>query len=269
MPPSPPPLPRETAAPAPSAPSGRGRIRAEIAIVLGLSLGTSAVAAIVQLIDLSTRSAPLGHQSAALNTSDSTRPVFDLLYQLIDLGAQLVPVALVCFLLWRATAPHLGALGIDARRPVRDAALGILLALVIGIGGIGVYLGGRALGVTVAVSANGLGSYWWTVPVLLLSALRAGLQEEVIVVGYLFARLRRLGVGPWPIIVATSLFRGTYHLYQGWGAFVGNAIMGLIFGTLYQRYGRLLPLIIAHTLIDAAIFVGYSWAAATFPALLR
>jgi len=34
--------------------------------------------------------------------------------------------------------------------------------------------------------------------------------------------------------------------------------MGLVFGYVWQRTGRLWPLIIAHTLIDAVAFVGYS-----------
>ena len=52
------------------------------------------------------------------------------------------------------------------------------------------------------------------------------------------------------------------------GAFIGNVAMGVLFGWLYQRYGRLLPFVIAHFVIDAAIFVGYPWAAAAFPDLL-
>jgi membrane protease YdiL (CAAX protease family) len=43
--------------------------------------------------------------------------------------------------------------------------------------------------------------------------------------------------------------------------------MGVAFGWLYTRFGRLLPLVVAHFLLDAAIFVGYPWAAATFPPL--
>ncbi|MFZ2964580.1 MAG: CPBP family intramembrane glutamic endopeptidase, partial [Rhodoglobus sp.] len=77
--------------------------------------------------------------------------------------------------------------------------------------------------------------------------------------------LAELGWGRWTIILATAALRGTYHLYQGVGAFIGNLAMGVLFGWLYSRYGRLLPLIIAHVLIDAAIFIGYPWAAATFP----
>ena len=86
----------------------------------------------------------------------------------------------------------------------------------------------------------------------------------MIVIGYLFSRLGSLGYGRWTIIVSAALLRGTYHLYQGFGAFIGNFAMGLLFGWLYTRYKRLLPLVIAHFLIDAAVFVAYPWAAATF-----
>jgi hypothetical protein len=34
--------------------------------------------------------------------------------------------------------------------------------------------------------------------------------------------------------------------------------MGLIFGKLYQRWGRVGPLIVAHFLIDAVALVGYT-----------
>lgn len=243
------------------------RIGAEVLLVLGVSLGASAIYSIVNIVDLSTRKTSLSHQSASLNVSLSSRPTFDLIYQFLGLFFDVVPVALVAFLLWQAAKPHLGRLGLDFGRPWKDLGVGALLALVIGAGGIGVYLGGRALGITVNVSADGLSNYWWTVPILLLSALRAALQEEIIVIGYLFARLRDLGLRKWWIILATSLLRGSYHLYQGFGAFVGNFAMGMLFGWLYTRYGRVLPLVVAHFLIDAAIFVGYSWAVSEFPKL--
>jgi len=243
------------------------RVGAEILIVLGLSLGASAAYSIVSITNRLTRPEALGQQTATLNSSLSDRPTFDLIYQLMAIFFDLVPVALVGFLLWRATRPHLGRLGIDFTRPGRDALTGVGLALLVGIPGIGVYLAGRAIGATVGVNPAGLDEHWWTIPVLILSAFRAGATEEVIVVGYLFARLRDLRWGTWTIILSTALLRGTYHLYQGFGAFVGNLAMGVLFGWLYSRTGRVLPLVIAHTVIDAAIFVGYPWAAATFPEL--
>lgn len=245
----------------------RARVWAEVLIVLGLSLGASAAYSIVAIINRTTRDESLADQTATLNPSLSERPVFDLIYQLMGIFFDLVPVALVCFLLWRVARPHLARLGIDATRPARDSLHGLGLALVIGIPGIGVYLAGRALGLTVTVIPTALNEHWWTVPVLLLSALRAGVTEEVIVIGYLFARLKDLGWRTWPIIIASAVLRGSYHLYQGFGAFIGNIAMGILFGWLYTRTGRVLPLVIAHVIIDAAIFIGYPWAAATFPSL--
>ncbi|MDH6180379.1 membrane protease YdiL (CAAX protease family) [Microbacteriaceae bacterium SG_E_30_P1] len=253
--------------PLPETIASRRRVWWEIGIVLGLSLGASAAYSIVSIVNRTTRDETLASQTATINQSLSERPIFDLIYQLMGIFFDLVPVALVAFLLWQVARPHLARLGIDGAHPARDVLHGVALALVIGVPGIGVYLAGRALGITVAVNPAGLDAYWWTVPVLLLSALRAGVTEEVIVIGYLFARLRDLGWGSWPIILTSALLRGSYHLYQGFGAFVGNVAMGILFGWLYARTGRVLPFVIAHVLIDATIFVGYPWAAATFPAL--
>lgn len=250
-----------------SAAQSRRRITAEILIVLGLSLGASAVYSIVSILNLLTQKKSLSSQVATLNNSLATRQIFDLTYQFLAIFFDLVPVVLVVFLLWRAASPHLGRLGIDFTRPWRDLGLGLLLAVVIGIPGIGVYLGAKSLGINVTVDPSAGNTYWWTIPILVLSALRAGLQEEVIVIGYLFARLRDLGWRTWPIILAAAALRGSYHLYQGFGAFLGNFAMGVLFGWLYSRYGRVLPLVIAHFVIDTAIFVGYPWAASAFPGL--
>jgi membrane protease YdiL (CAAX protease family) len=252
---------------APKQSSDRKRVWLEIAIVLGLSLGASAVYSLVAIANRLTREQALSEQTATLNPTLSERPVFDLIYQFLAIFFDLVPVVLVGYLLWSFSRPHLGRLGIDWTRPGRDLGWAFALALAIGVPGLALYFGGRAAGVTVNVIPAALDATWWTVPILLLSALRAGVTEEVIVVGYLFARLRDLGWGRWQIILSAALLRGTYHLYQGFGAFVGNIAMGVLFGWLYDRYGRLLPLVFAHVLIDAVIFIGYPWAYATFPGL--
>ena len=221
----------------------------------------------VQLVDRYSRSTPLAQQTATLNPALSDRQVFDLTYQLLGIAFSVVPVLLVCFLLWLPSRPRLGALGLDARRPGRDIRWGAGLVLAIGIPGLALYIVGRLNGLFVAVDPGAQSAYWWTVPVLLLSAARASVQEEFVVLGYLFARLRQLGWTPWAIVLATSVLRASYHLYQGPGAFIGNLGMGLLFGFLFLRSGRLLPFLMAHFLIDAAVFVGYPWAASAWPAL--
>lgn len=248
-------------------PVARGRIRAEILIVLALSLGASAIYAVVDIIDLLTQPKALGQQSTTLNGSLDSRQLFDLIYQLLAIAFDLAPVVLVGFLLWQHSKPHLERLGIYGSRWWRDGLWGLALAAAIGIPGLAFYLLSRAIGINVDVHASALANYWWTIPVLLLSAIRSGVQEEVIMIGYLYARLRDLGWGPWRMIVVSALIRGSYHLYQGFGAFIGNFAMGVAFGWLYTRFGRLVPLVVAHSAIDAAVFVGYPWAAATFPQL--
>jgi len=245
----------------------RTRLWWEIAIVLGLSLGQSAIYSIVTIIDRSTQSTPLSQQTAQVNPSQSNREVFDFLYQVLGNLFPLFAVALVIYLLWQPQRSGFRRIGFDLTRPARDLGGGLLLFLVIGIPGILFYALTRLLGITVAVQASTLDAHWWTVPVLILAALRAALQEEVIVVGYLFTRLRQLGWGTWTIIVVSALLRGSYHLYQGFGPFVGNAVMGVVFGWAYTRWGRVMPLVVAHTVIDIVSFVGYPLAVAWWPSI--
>ncbi len=251
----------------------KARLRWEIAIVLALSFGASAVYAIVAIAERLTREAALAEQTATINRSLAERPVFDLIYQLLAFAFGLAPVALVIFLLWRSRPPHLGRLGLGrpaAAKPrwwIGETGWGFVLAAAIGIPGIGLYLASRAIGINVTVVPTALDAYWWTVPVLVLSALRAALGEELIVVAYLFDRLRRLGVGPVATVVSSALLRGAYHLYQGFGGFIGNVAMGLVFGWAYHRWGRSLPLIVAHWVLDIVSFVGYALALMWWPAL--
>jgi membrane protease YdiL (CAAX protease family) len=263
---------RETrwSAEVPVARADRPRLWWEIAIVLGLSLGASAVYSIVEIISRVTDTTPLADQSAAVNPSQSTREWLDFTYQFLNNLFPLFAVALVIFLLWQrpgdaTSGSGFRRIGFDLTRPGRDLGGGVLLFLAIGIPGILLYALGRVAGITVQVQASPLDTHWWTVPILIFAAIRAGLQEEVIIVGYLFTRLRQLGWGRWTIILSAALLRGSYHLYQGFGPFIGNAIMGVVFGWCYTRWGRVMPLVIAHAIIDIVSFVGYPLAVAWWP----
>ena len=240
----------------------------EVWLVLGLSLGASAVYSIVAVVQRVVATTPISDQSATINVPLADQQVFDLIYQLLGVITALVPVALALYLLWTPTQNPFRRIGLDFTRTGRDTGLGFGLAALIGIPGIAFYLIGHALGITVKIVPTSLGTYWWTVPVLILVALRAALEEEVIVVGFLFAKLRELGWKPWLIIGVSALLRGSYHLYQGFGPFAGNAVMGVIFGLAYQRWGRVMPLVIAHFILDVVSFVGYPIVAHFLPGFL-
>lgn len=247
------------------------RIRAEILVVMALSYGMSALYSLVGIANRLSQPTPLSQQTATINRPLATQELFDLLYQLLGVASGLAPVALVLWLVWRDAPPHVGAIGLGWTNGFRwqnlgrEFGAGIGLAALIGIPGIGVYLAARALNLGVTVVPTALDAHWWTIPVLILWALRAGLGEEIIVVGYLFDRLKAIGWTPWVIVSTAAVLRGTYHLYQGFGGFAGNIAMGLIFGAVYLRTKRLAPLIIAHVVIDITAFVGYPLAIILFP----
>ena len=236
-------------------PQEKKRLWFELGLVAALSLGQSAIYAIVRLADITTRG-PISEAQAKLNTSMSPRPDFDLVYQILDIGFTLVPVLLALYLLTRdQDAPPLGTrLGVNGQHG-KDLGRGGLIFAIIGIGTLAVYAGGRALGITAEIQPANLGDHWWTIPVLILAAAKNGIVEEIILFGFGAERLQRLGCGMWTIIIGLAVLRASYHLYQGIGPFIGNVAMGIIFGWYFMCRGRLMPLVWAHFIIDAVGFL--------------
>lgn len=243
--------------------AGRGWLAVELVIVLGVSLGQSGIYAIMNIVDRLTQQRALSQQQSQLNASVTPdRPWLDLTYQVADLTFPLIAVVLVLYLLTirnpnRGT-PGWRAIGFDFQRPRFDTGFGVLIALGIGIPGLGLYLAARALGVNTDVQASALTDHWWTIPVLVLSAAQNGVLEETVMIGFLYTRLRQAEWRLPVVVMFSALIRGCYHLYQGFGGFAGNLIMGVIFGLIYLKWKRVTPLIIAHFLMDVAAFVGYS-----------
>jgi membrane protease YdiL (CAAX protease family) len=237
----------------------RAERRTEVLLVLGVSLGASAAYSVVSLIAKLTAGRALSDQTATLNPSQAPgRPWLDLIYQLLGVFFALVPALFAVHLLRRDPGDVRAVLGLDRRRPVFDLLAGLGLAIAIGLPGLGLYVAARGLGLNATVVPAALPSAWWAVPVLVLSAAQNAVLEEVVGVGYLVTRLRELGYGLGATVAASALLRGAYHLYQGFGAFVGNAIMGVVFAIVFARTRRLVPLIVAHTMLDVVSFVGYA-----------
>ncbi|SHE67116.1 hypothetical protein SAMN05444320_101737 [Streptoalloteichus hindustanus] len=238
-------------------PTERRAIRIELALVFGATLGLSGLRSLLSLLDSLLRPEPLNQQSVAINAPRAALTLLDLAYQLTSVLQLAVWGGLGAYLLWRAGVA-LRQVGLDRTRPGRDALTGVGLAALIGLPGLAFYLGTRALGLNLTVMPSTLDSTWWRPVVLTLSALANAWAEEVLVVGFLVTRLRRLGWSENKSLLASALLRGSYHLYQGFGGFVGNVIMGLVYGRVWQRTNRLWALVIGHTVIDVVAFVGYA-----------
>jgi membrane protease YdiL (CAAX protease family) len=229
----------------------------ELVIVLALSLGRSGIYALVRLIGAATAPGGLSAQTTTMHGSLApSRPWLDLTFQLLGIVFAVVPVALAGYLLVRSGTSLRDVWFRGAG--VGDLGRGAAVAAAVGSVGVAFYLVMHALGLNLTVVADGLPPVWWKFPVLVLSALQNAVLEEFVVLGYVLVRLRQLGLGYPAAIGLSALLRGSYHLYQGLGGFVGNLAMGLLFGWLYRRWGRVTPLVAAHTLLDIGAFVGYA-----------
>jgi membrane protease YdiL (CAAX protease family) len=217
-----------------------------VAIVLALSLLQSAVDALLSLLE-----APVSRRVAV-----AVFPSFDLARQLTSIVFALAPVALVVHLI-RRSGERWDSFGLQVAGLRRDLQAGLGLAALVSAAGLTAYILAIQLDVNrFVVPVPPLG-HWWTVPVLVLGAAQNALLEEVIVVGYLIRRLEQLGLAAAVALASSALLRASYHLYQGWGGFVGNLALGVFFGWVFLRWRRTWPLVVAHFLVDTGAGVAY------------
>src|ERR1700761_6171439 len=138
--------------------------RWEIVAVLLVSLGASALYALLSFIGSLTAKQALSKQTATLNGSLAPgRPLLDLFMQLLNITLATAPVLLVLYLLARS-GERPSSIGLDFRQPGRDLARGAVLAAVIGGSGLGLYLIAYNAGVELNVVAESLPDIGWRVP---------------------------------------------------------------------------------------------------------
>lgn len=225
----------------------------ELWLVVMLSLGASAIYSLLSLLRKLTSEAGLAGSTTTINRPLADEPWLDFASQLASISLSLVPILLALYFLRQDRI----SIGLVPRWSDLFHAAG--LALAIGLPGIGLYFLALELGLSSTIVPSSLGDYFWTVPVLLLSALRAGLLEEIIAVGFVMTKLRLISpnLSAWLLILISALFRASYHSYQGFSGFIGNFVMGLVFAYYFHKTGRVAPLVIAHTLMNSVVFVGY------------
>ncbi len=220
------------------------RISKEILLVLTITFGMSGVRSLLGLIDDLLSTTPLNEQQETIYDEASQIGWLDLALQVTS-AATLFAWGLLALFLLGTSMPKMRW---------SDWGWGALLAALIGIPGLGLYLVALQLGLSKEVIPT---TDAVEIPVLLLWSAANAFGEEVVVVMWFMTRLKQLKWPAWAAIGASSILRGSYHLYQGISAGFGNIIMGIVFGFFYYKTGKIWPLVIAHFIIDAVAFVGY------------
>lgn len=235
----------------------------ELLAVLGVSLGMSGIYAVLSLAraEWTVRGGIGASTTTVVSGTHSTYPWLDLLDDIADLLHGIAPPLLALVLLARAPGGAGFGVGFELRRWRTEIRQGVGFLALIGIPGLALVYAARQAGANATLDVVNFPDVWYRVPYLLGSAFQNGLSEEIIVVAYMLTRLRQIGWTNQRSLLASSLLRGSYHLYQGFGGFAGNFVMGLIFGWWFQRTRRVLPLVIAHFLLDACSFIGYVYLA--------
>ncbi|MGF1505939.1 MAG: lysostaphin resistance A-like protein [Anaerolineae bacterium] len=104
-----------------------------------------------------------------------------------------------------------------------------------------------------------LGYYLWALIVL---PVTVGITEELAYRGYAQPRLEAATGSRWLGLLIMAFGFGVQHIafsMTDWQSalarFVGTFIAGIVFGLIYMKQRRLLPLIIGHWLVNA-VFLG-------------
>jgi membrane protease YdiL (CAAX protease family) len=241
----------------------RERPGLELLGVLGVSLGMSGIYALLSLIRAEwTVQGGIGNATrTVVSGTQTTYPFLDLLDDLADLLHGLAPPLLALVLLARLPGGPGFGVGFELRRFRTESLQGVGFLALIGIPGLALVYAAHAAGANASLQVVNFPDVWYRIPYLLMSAFQNGFAEEIVVVAFMLTRLRQAGWTTERALIASALLRGSYHLYQGFGGFAGNFVMGLVFGWWFQRTNRVLPLVIAHFLLDAFSFVGYIYLA--------
>ena len=194
-----------------------------------------------------------GERARLITVDIVSHLTLDVVVQVALLVAASMGVVLVAYVLSRS-GESLRSIGLtlpsarDVGLSVAFTVLFLVLAPVVG-----------------AIIVNGLGFHGISrtatpylgltyLPVGLVSSLRAGLLEEVVVCGYLITRLRQVGWSDRKALYTSTAVRASYHVYGGVFLVCFTVLFGLVLGRFYEKTQRLSVVVMTHVFYDAVLF---------------
>ena len=234
-------------------------IRIELIIVFLVTLGLSGLYSLVDLVDALLAPIPLASQTVSILVPQAQASLLDLVKQLLVILRGFAWGALGLYLLWRSGVNLRTRLGLDLRKPWADLGVGV------GTGGRHRDSGAALLpaGRAARHQPDGRPDHAERRVVAVAGADPRG-DRERLPGGGAGCRVPADQARPTQGAGGRSRLRSARSCaarttsYQGFGGFLGNAVMGVVFAWWFRRTRRLWPLVIAHSLLDITVFVGYS-----------
>ena len=181
----------------------------------------------------------------------SFRGISEVVSRTAEIGGAIV----ILFLITRWLGAPRSLAGVP-RHPAPP--LPALLTIAIAVGGLAAATAVRALFEQPGGGLNNDGGGIVANPAALfslVSALSAGVVEEIVIVAVPVLVGRRAGWHPIAIIIAAAVLRVPFHLYQGVAAIPWALIWGAAYAGAFVYLRRLLPLIAVHAALDAAVML--------------
>jgi uncharacterized protein len=189
-------------------------------------------------------------RSAALDSLLAT-PYDGVVVALFLLIANPITIAVLALAVRLARAGFLDYLALTWPRARYVATAIVWLVILIAIGDVLLFLGGRALVTPFQLESYGTAAAaGWLAPLLVAAIIAAPAAEEITFRGFLFRGWARSDRSAWPAIVVISVLWAGMHVQYDWTGILQIFIVGLYLGWVRWRSGSTLLTLLLHALFN-------------------
>ncbi len=93
------------------------------------------------------------------------------------------------------------------------------------------------------------------IPLVFISCILTGYNEEIFFRAYLYKTLRKIGSGLLPAAASVSILFGAGHIYEGYFAFVATAVIGAFLSFVFIRTKSIHAVSIGHGLYNFSVLL--------------